>query len=229
MLISKIWRRTSSWSFTSSQSSQTWGSSISSSSSSGCTGLKNTSKRSVGSSFTRLLFCFSSTLAADPENPAPTHGRQFASESQSTAVEKDVEAQLQHSLGRRSPRTTSASVTDAPKDEAPVSRQQTGRPLAAESNGDSNACGHSENPNPTQVAFAEGTLPPRNTKALRVPSPRERDTGMELCRGDSVLESLLTRQKGHPLEEVNQAMSDEGKPQPAFSLSPVPSCLPQHR
>ncbi|GME36548.1 Potassium transporter [Neofusicoccum parvum] len=121
---------------------------------------------------------------------APTLLRPVPADSTSTAVDKDVEAQIQRSSGRPI-RGKIADGENAPSGGQPRNENQdqeqqttTDDDKRVESAADTQKTG------PTQIVFAEGTRPPRNEKALRVPSPRERE-------------------RGRPLEEVTDVMSDE--------------------
>ncbi|KAL1626341.1 hypothetical protein SLS56_006925 [Neofusicoccum ribis] len=121
---------------------------------------------------------------------APTLLRPVPADSTSTAVDKDVEAQIQRLSGRPI-RGKIADGENAPsggqlRNESQDQEQETTTDddKRVESAADTQKTG------PTQIVFAEGTRPPRNEKALRVPSPRERE-------------------RGRPLEEVTDVMSDE--------------------
>ncbi|GME61538.1 Potassium transporter [Neofusicoccum parvum] len=109
------------------------------------------------------------------------------------AVGKDVEAQIQRSSGRRILGKLAdggvgedASSAGKPRKESQDHRQET----AIDDNKHVENAADAQKIAPAQIVFAEGTRPPRNEKALRVPSPRERE-------------------RGRPLEEVNDVMSDE--------------------
>ncbi|KAK0609306.1 Potassium transport protein 1 [Lasiodiplodia hormozganensis] len=108
---------------------------------------------------------------------APAILRPSPAETQSTGVEKDVEAQITRSSGRAIPEKASVATSSDPASERTATSESENGPDAASLG-------------PRQIVFAEGTRPPPSSKALRVPSPRERE-------------------KGQPLEEVPDALSDE--------------------
>ncbi|KAB2568855.1 Potassium transport protein 1 [Lasiodiplodia theobromae] len=115
---------------------------------------------------------------------APALLQPFPAESQSTAVEKDVEAQINRSSGRAIPEKAPGATGLDPSGESESNNGSKTSALESPDGPDA------ANLAPRQIVFAEGTRPPPSSKALRVPSPRERE-------------------KGQPLEEVPDVLSDE--------------------
>ncbi|KAL1642913.1 hypothetical protein SLS58_005155 [Diplodia intermedia] len=129
---------------------------------------------------------------------APTLLHPSPADTQSTAVEKDVEAQVNRSRGRpisEKPPVATGSDTAAGRD--PEGELQ----HPEESNTQKRAS------TTTAIAFAEGTRPPPSQqKALRVPSPRERERGQPLEEANV---DVLSDEDGDDIDKITRVSSSE--------------------
>ncbi|KAL1619076.1 hypothetical protein SLS54_006928 [Diplodia seriata] len=129
---------------------------------------------------------------------APTLLRPSPADTQSTAVEKDVEAQVNRSRGRPiSEKTPVATGSDTAAGCDPESELQHPDESSTQKRASTT----------TAIAFAEGTRPPPSQqKALRVPSPRERERGQPL---EEASVNVLSDEDGDDTDKITRVSSSE--------------------